>query len=466
MLLRRLIVVIIFLSSALMLRATHIKGGHIEYEEIATNTFKFTFTGYRDINGVIFGNEAFHFGDGSTFGGLDGETIPWEHPVYIGNGTEVWKFEVTHTYEDDGMYIASYAEDFRNADIINIDASLTTRFYTEALVTVSSELGMNSSPIFKIPDLEAAAGETYWTSFSVTDPDGDSLTYGLVTPKQAADLNVNNYRLPNNPEFYADGPGLFSLDRKTGNLIWETENIEAIPINEKREFLISMEVLQWRDGVLIGRNSVDYNINLWNIGAEGEAISIDFPSSRSYDSTEGILMDTIRIASEENLEISALFNTEDDRFIVNNMTVSEWNNQTELNRTVDEIAISFDPNDQINSSRLSYLQMIFSYRSEMVTITNSQTLFYGLNYNFEVVLSTPDTEVVYPEFKIYKGKIELLNNNDTSTILLVDLNGQVLLKENIPPTRKEIPFYFEKNKIYFLTLVSKSQTQTQKFMFK
>ena len=70
--------------------ATHIRAGEVIAKRIdnVSLTYSFTFFGYRDVDGVPFGQGRFDFGDGEVFGDDAGETIPWDTSkiVDLGNG--------------------------------------------------------------------------------------------------------------------------------------------------------------------------------------------------------------------------------------------------------------------------------------------------------------------------------------------------------------------------------------------
>ncbi len=81
------------------------------------------------------------------------------------------------------------------------------------------------------------------------DPDGDSLSYRLETPKQAFQRNVNNYRDPDVPEFSTSQesgatPALFGIDPVFGDLIWDAPGTAG-------QFNVAFKIIEWRkiDGV-------------------------------------------------------------------------------------------------------------------------------------------------------------------------------------------------------------------------
>lgn len=235
--------------------ATHIRAGEITAVQINGLTFEFTFTGYRDVDGVLFGNGIFDFGDGTIFGGTDGETIPWETPVNVGNGVERWRFSVRHTYSAGAPYLVSYTEDFRNEDIQNIAGSVSTSFHVETLVVVD-QLIANSTPFFTVPPIDqGVVGAVFEHDPGAFDPDDDSLVFYFTTPQQASDLDVGGYRTLIDASYYDDfntgnaqknGPPTLSIDPVEGILIWDAPGGATIPDMQCREWNVAFVVEEWR----------------------------------------------------------------------------------------------------------------------------------------------------------------------------------------------------------------------------
>ena len=268
--------------------ASHIRAGEVVAKRISGLTYEFTFIGYRDVDGVLFGNGIFDFGDGATFGGENqNESIPWETPVSLGNGVDKWQFSLTYTYTGGANYLVSYSEDFRNDDIQNIAGSISTSFYVETLVVVD-QLISNSTPIFTVPPIdEGVVGSLFEHNPGAFDLDGDSLSYYFTNPKQSKGLDVNGYQSLINPAFYTNfgngnssktGQPILSIDPVTGTLVWDAPGGATIPDMENREFNVAFIVEEWRriNGRLIrlGYVTRDMQIIVWNYDNDPPEIEI------------------------------------------------------------------------------------------------------------------------------------------------------------------------------------------------
>lgn len=273
----RCLLVFIFALLAVVSRATHIRAGEVIAKRVSGLTYQFTFIGYRDVEGVPFGNGTFDFGDGNIFGGENGDQIPWENIEDIGNGVEKLEFTLTHTYSGPSNFLVSYREQYRNANIQNISGSVSTYFYVETLVIIDP-LIVNSSPFFTVPPIDqGVVGGIFEHNPGAFDPDGDSLSYYFTTPKQDEGLQVNGYQSLIDPSFYdnfnegnqaKDGPPTLSIDPVTGTLTWDAPGGATIPDQENREFNVAFVVEEWRriNGQLIRLGFVtrDMQIIIWD----------------------------------------------------------------------------------------------------------------------------------------------------------------------------------------------------------
>lgn len=225
--------------------ATHIRAGEITAELVNCQSFSyiFTVTGYTDTgSSVEFGGGEINFGDGRIF---QFNTEDFDEKRELGNEIEINIFTVEHTFPGPGEYIVTFREFNRNAGVVNMDNSVNTPFYIETKVIIDPILGCNNTPILTIPPVDGACtGTAFIHNPGAYDPDGDSLSYSIVIPKQDRDLPVNNYRFPNNAEFggtteLGDVPTTFTLDPITGDLVWDAPGLAG-------EYNMAFIVEEWR----------------------------------------------------------------------------------------------------------------------------------------------------------------------------------------------------------------------------
>ena len=455
---------------ATVLSATHIRGGHIEYKQITDRTFEFTFIGYRDTDGVLFGNGLFDFGDGVVFGGEDSEdVISWTIEERVDN-IEIWKFTLVHTYRSPGEYSVSYKEGFRNFDTANISESTSTYFYVQASLVIDPLLGTNSSPSFSAPHFKGLVGQPYLNAFYMTDPDGDSLSYKFVQPKQDEDQSVTDYKFPNDASLYARNPGIFKISASSGNLIWETDNLNIIPPLEEREFSMAVQVTQWRNGFKIGSNTIDYTIAIWNLGSQIKGGNLVFPESTCYSSNDIDYSDAIFFDNPDGIGLSITFSSNSHDFLINGNTIDDWNQQMGGSAITDrdfEIQITFDSEGTEGDREYNFLKMnVISDYSDlagfMATYSQSQMLLLGANCDFNVLSIEEFSE---DNLEIFSQGVRFLNGTAYDKAVISDLAGRIFLDEEVTNS-ETISFNFERNTIYLLTLVRDQEIKTKKILIK
>lgn len=450
-------------------KATHISGGQIQYRHISGTTYEIRFIGYRNVNGIQFQNGTIDFGDGTSFGGEDGAVLPWvrEDPE---NGREKWQFALTHTYTGAGNFRVSYSEENRSGAIQNIPGSISTPFYLEAMIAIDPLFGGNSSPSFDTPDFYGAIGQPYFTSFSIEDPDGDSLSYRLTQPLQGSGTAVEDYLYLDDPSLYQGTPGLFQLSSTTGNLIWATNNLANIPDQQAVDFNLAIKVFQWRNGFIIGETTIDYTIEVWNLGDTAfEPLEIAFPESRCFDQDVTQLEDEIVFNNPSGSELKITFNANNVSFLVNDKTPESWNEEMQDNPIIAENFVIEVRSDRTKlgpeDNPLSKLKMNVTSASTDVSyfdITQSHTLSYGINCNLNALSVDSSDE---PIIRVVEDGINILSNTAYNSATIVDFSGKKLEEVDISETMK-VDYPFKKNTTYLLILTSAKRNKTLKFVIK
>ena len=233
--------------------ATHLRAGQITVERVGCSSLqvKVTVTVYTDTGCgggcVLFGGvqDVLDFGDGTSV--LVPETANTAYPGAVNVGTA--SYTHFHTFPAPGRYNISYLEPNRNGGVLNINNSIGTTFYIETEIDLS--VGCSRSPVMlTAPIDEACSGVAFSHNPGAYDPDGDSLSYELVVPYRDRNAPVDNYRDPNNAQFYggldynhsnenATGPPTFSIDAIDGTLTWDSPG-------QAGEYNVAFIVKEWR----------------------------------------------------------------------------------------------------------------------------------------------------------------------------------------------------------------------------
>lgn len=232
---------ILFISVAIILitrsisYGTHNRAGEITYRHISGYTYEVTVLTYtytpspanRDSLRV-------NWGDGTPL-----EMLYIDQKIFLPDNVRINTYVGVHTYNGPGTYTISMEDPNRNAGIVNIPNSVSIAFYIESQLVINPFLGANSSPVLLMPPIDhACVGHPFIHNPTAYDPDGDSLSFSLITCKQAGGVDIHNYTLP-------PAANSITIDPVTGELYWDYPTING-------EFNVAILIEEWRNGVRIG----------------------------------------------------------------------------------------------------------------------------------------------------------------------------------------------------------------------
>lgn len=234
----------IFLHFVILLKvqATHNRAGEITYRQISGLTYEFTITTYTKESSVDADrNELVIFwGDGTN------STLPRTVQNSLGNDIKLNRYVGTHTYSGPFNYVVYVIDPNRIESILNISNSVNVPFYIEDTLKILDPTiyGFNNSPILLNPPIDFGnVNEIFVHNPNAYDPDGDSLSYRLIPPKQGVGSNVPGYTHPNN---ISPGPdNIFTLNPFTGELRWDTPKRQGI-------YNVAILITEYRNGQNIG----------------------------------------------------------------------------------------------------------------------------------------------------------------------------------------------------------------------
>ncbi len=228
------------------LRATHNKAGELSYRLVSGTTYEIVLTTYTDTrsSGADRPIIDIEWGDGTT------DVIERESQVFIGNFT--WRniYRKRHTYPGPGTYPIQFFDPNRVESIVNMSNSVNVSFYLEAELIIASS-GVNNSPILLTEPIDfACVNRVFEHNPNAYDPDGDSLVYTLIPPKQDFNRNVPGYSVP---QHSID----FTLDSRTGELVWDAPVVAGI-------YNIAILIEEFRRNQRIGYVIRDMQITVQN----------------------------------------------------------------------------------------------------------------------------------------------------------------------------------------------------------
>lgn len=254
--------------------ASHAMGAGLSYVHYGGLTYGFTFTLYRDCAGIMGANtmEVHAYSscdsDSTVFtvymqsiteiphacpddtSTCNGGTVPGiQEYIYTGTGTlpaacADWEFRLFDIIEQE------YGLCCRNYGITNLQPFVTNLYLEATLDNIADSV--NSSPVFSNGPIIFLCNQVQqFYNPGAVDPDGDSLTYELITPQSGPDTNVIYLT-----SFSAQQPISYlaptTLDSLTGMLSLYPDGVQSS--------VLAIQINEFRNGILIGSSQRDFQI--------------------------------------------------------------------------------------------------------------------------------------------------------------------------------------------------------------
>ena len=226
----------LFLCFAFTARATHQRAAEITYTWLGGNAYEFTLTCYTytpSPAGLQRDSLLVQWGDGSE------EYIPRVVLQNLGEDYTLNVYKQIHNYSTSGTYVISMEDANRNFGVVNVPNSVMVPMHIETELVINPFLGYNNSvQLLNAPVDKGCVGKLYLHNPAAYDPDGDSLSYRIVTCKGQDGIDIPGYTLPQASQS-------FDIDPVTGELRWENPVLQG-------EYNVAFMVEEWRHGVKIG----------------------------------------------------------------------------------------------------------------------------------------------------------------------------------------------------------------------
>lgn len=221
---------------AFSVKATHQRAAEITYTWLGGNAYEFTLTCYTytpSPAGIQRDSLLVQWGDGSE------EYIPRVVLQNLGDDYTLNVYKKIHSYATSGSYTISMEDANRNYGVVNVPNSVMVPMHIETELVINPFLGYNNSAqLLHAPVDKGCVGKLYFHNPSAYDPDGDSLSYRLVTCKGQDGIEIPGYSLPQASQS-------FDIDPLTGELRWDAPVLQG-------EYNVAIMVEEWRYGVKIG----------------------------------------------------------------------------------------------------------------------------------------------------------------------------------------------------------------------
>jgi len=237
---------LLFFFFAFQANATHNRAGEITYVQTGPLTIVATITTYTKASSASADRDSLElfWGDGTS------EFVQRSNPngdPISGLDLKVNYYTKEHTYPGRATYTIAFKDPNRVSGILNVNFpnSIDVEFFLQTTFTLlnSQFQGTNSSAqLLQAPIDFACVGKRFIHNPNAFDPDGDSLSYELVVPREDANVDVPNYLYPSE---IAPGPdNTISLDPVTGTFVWDSPQAAG-------EYNIAIRINEYRDGTLL-----------------------------------------------------------------------------------------------------------------------------------------------------------------------------------------------------------------------
>ena len=240
--------------------ASHSEGADLTYKCLGGNQYQLTLSFYRDCHGVAAPinavincfspstNQNFNMtlqpipGTGQEISVVCSSLLT-ECQGGIYPGVQEWVYKGTTTLSPAVDWIFSFDLCCRNAAITTIVNPGAQNIHIESTLN-NLDFPCNSSPVFTTKPVPfVCLNQNYTFNHGAFDPDGDLITYELVTPMNAANSYVT-YFFPYTATQPLTSSPLMTFDTLTGDINMNPTMLEVT--------VLAVKVKQWRNNRLVG----------------------------------------------------------------------------------------------------------------------------------------------------------------------------------------------------------------------
>jgi len=220
----------------------------ITFRHMGALTYEITLTSYTNTKSPVNAARDYlqiNWGDGTS--GL----IPRIQINNLSDTISYNKYLGQHTFPGPSAsaYMISCEDPNRNLGIMNIPNSVNIPMFVYSELTISPYLSYDNSPILLVPPVDnACVGQPFYHNPGAYDPDGDSLSYKLVTCLGMQGMPIPGYTLP-------PPANSCKINAITGDFSW-------ISPEQQGEYNIAILIEEWREGIRIGSVERDMQINV------------------------------------------------------------------------------------------------------------------------------------------------------------------------------------------------------------
>jgi len=226
--------------------ATHQRAAEMTFRHLGATTYEITLISYTYTRSPVNAARDYlqiNWGDGTA------DMIPRVQSEFLPDTIRYNKYVGQHTFSGPSTYIISCEDPNRNFGIMNIPNSVNIPMFIYSELTISPYMQLDNSPILLIPPVDnACVGQPFYHNPGAYDPDGDSLSYKLVTCLGFHGMPIPGYTLP----LPANSCHINPL---TGDFSWISPEQQGV-------YNVAILIEEWRSGIRIGSVERDMQIHV------------------------------------------------------------------------------------------------------------------------------------------------------------------------------------------------------------
>jgi gliding motility-associated-like protein len=228
--------------------ATHQRAAEVTYKHLYELTYEFTIVMYTKTSSPA---DDYRDSIPVAWGDGTGNMVPRIYFQPIANVFDITLniYKGNHTFPGPASYTVSVEDPNRNFGVLNIPNSINVPIFVDTKLVINPFLGYNSSVVLLNPPIDqGCVGKIFIHNAAAYDPDGDSLSYKLVTCKGAGGYDIPGYTYPMTSNS-------FMIDSINGDLIWDSPILQG-------EYNVAFIIEEWRFGIKISSVRRDMQINI------------------------------------------------------------------------------------------------------------------------------------------------------------------------------------------------------------
>lgn len=439
------------ISLSLVSNSTHIAGGSLTYKHVKGFTYEFSLNVLTKIEAVQNNSDL-----DMTKAEIRIRSIPWDSisrssKIQVNAGYYLNTFVFQYSFPGAGFYKVSYTGSDRVSTINNVSSDNVVQLYIECVILVSTVQPNNSSIAFYEHNVISARVNTPLNINLLTfSPDSDSISYRLVPPKSAADIEVPGYIYP---------AGL-SIHPKTGEINWDAPAMTGF-------YAIAVVIEKWRNGIRIASVIKDILIEVEEESLLGD-LNLEFVSSsepivehyKIIPASMDSLVITVKLSTDTSLGFALKSYT---NIHANNIN-SPYNiiHSKIIENLVFYIVEFKIGQDSVKSRQEPYMVVIRGISSNGETKDLSFLVYNTIEEPAGTSFSSTANDLVLFPNPAY-GNIQI-KGIESGQFLLYDLNGSVIKQGIISSLDKNIKTEDIPDDIYILEVVENGKSKRQKIL--